>query len=209
MSGPGWEDADRCARMRSRVQQLVKSRWADGLELAREIPLPWYRVQALCAVASAADDGRVDGILKEAVKQAEGDADAYRRIAVVTWVIGAAASRNRVALAKRLLREAMARSGAITPLKSRASAIELLLAQAASIGEMEARQVADALLDAAAILSKDPEKRWRKWGTSFVNRTAGILSKEHASLARDLLSARFGAESANAILARHSASSVR
>jgi hypothetical protein len=203
MSRAGWDNADQCARMRTRVQQLVASHWAEALKVATEISRPWYRVQALAAVASAAADERVEAVLEKACGEAARDTDAYRRVAVLAWVIGAAMSRDRTAFAERVLRGAMVQSAAITPMKSRAAALELLLAEAARIGERETRQIAAVLLDVAAALSADPIKKWRKWGVSYVNRTAGILSEDHSLVAEDLLAARFGAERAGAILARH------
>lgn len=205
MSRPGWDNAVQCAQLRTRVRQLASSHWAEALKVATEISLPWYRVQSLAAAAKAAADDRVDTVLEKALSEAMRDTDAYRRVAVLAWVIDAALSRERKNFAERVLRGAIVQSTTITPMKSRATALELLLAQATKVGERDARQVANALLDVAATLRGDPVKKWRKWGASYVNRTAWILSKEHAPLAENLLTARFGSERSAAILSRHSA----
>lgn len=204
MTGPGWENADSCAQMRARVDQLAKKSWTDAIEVARKIPLPWYRVQSLATVAMVADETRVDAILKEAIESAERDSDPYRRIAVTSWVIDAALARNREAAAKGVLERAMTEIAMITPLKSKATALELLLVRAVAIGEREARDVAAALFASAATLSSDSGKKWRKWGTSFVNRAVRILTKDYSSVAEELLTAHVGPEKAKAILARHS-----
>lgn len=203
MSGPGWDNADQCAQMRARVHQLAPTHWAEAFKVATDIALPWYRVQALATVAKAADDDRVDAVLEKASSEAAKDTDAYQRIAVLSWVIDAALARERTAYAQRTLRSALAQSEAITPMKSRASALELLLTQATKLGEGDARQVAEALLNAAGGLAADPAKKWRKWGTSYINRAARTLSQYHRPLAEEILIARFGPERAAAILNRH------
>ncbi len=170
---------------------------------ATEIPLPWYRVQALASVAKAAPDDRVDAILDMATDEARREMDAYRRVAVVAWVIDAALARGRTEFALHSLQCALDECAGVTPVKSRAEALHLLLEQATKIGEHDTRRVAEALLDAAAALSADPVRKWRKWGKSYIHRATWTLSRAHMSLADNLLSARFGPERAAAILARH------
>ncbi len=205
MSGPGWDNADQCAQMRARVHQLAPTHWAEAFRVATDIPLTWYRVQALAAVAKAAADDQVGAVLEKASSEAGKDTDAYRRIAVLSWVIDAALERERKVFAQQTLRSALAQSDAITPMKSRASALELLLARATKLGEGDARQVGEALLNAAGALAADPEKKWRKWGTSYINRVARTLSQHHRPLAEEILTARYGPKRTAAILKRHGA----
>lgn len=209
MLRPSWENADLSAARRDRVHELVSSDWTGALKVATEISHPWYRVQSLAEVATAAADHRVDAILEMALVEAGKDTDTYRRVAVLAWVIDAALARDRKPFAESILQDALTQSATVTPMKSRAAALELLLKRATKVGERDARQVADALLDVAATLAADPVKRWHKWGVSYVNRTARILSRDHMPLAVSLLTARFGAERSAAILARHSASRAR
>lgn len=205
MSGPGWDNAEHCAKLRSRVHALSRSRWSEALRVAAEIPLPWYRVQALATVAQAAAEDQVDGVLERARREAARDADAYRRIAVLAWVIEAALDRGRTKLAERVLRDALDQSGTINPMRSRAAALELLLQEAMKLGAADARRVAEALLDVAEDLAAHPVKRWRKWGVSYFNRVAWTLSQGRRPLAEELLTARLGAARAAAVLARHGA----
>lgn len=203
MPGPGWENAEHCAYLRARVDQLVWSRWDDALTLAIEIPLPWYRVQSLARVAEAAEESRVDEVLAMALKEAAKSTDAYRRVAVLRWVIEAARRRDRKDLAETVLRGAIVESAAVTPLQSRGKAIDKLLQEAVYMGEPCARLAADALLDVAQALKADPIRRWRKWSASFVNYVVCALRKDHRSLTEELLTSRFGAERCAEILARH------
>lgn len=204
MALPGWNNAEHCVQMRAQVEQLAVSQWAKALDVATEIPLPWYRVQSLATIARSADDDRVDDILEKACAEAFTDLDQFRRVAVLSWVVDAALVRNRNIFARRTLLNAAAASAEIVPAKSRGAALELLLEQAVKIGEPEGEQLANALLDVAAILATDPAKKWRKWSNSYVNRTVEILSRDHSASAKKLFVARFGLDQAVAILARHS-----
>ncbi|HYF16176.1 MAG TPA: hypothetical protein VD971_14010 [Phycisphaerales bacterium] len=207
MRRPGWENAEHCATLRTRACQLARTRWADALEVARGIEIPWYRAQALAGVAESAPEERVDDVLTRACSAAAEGNDAYQRVAVLAWVIEAAAARGRIEYAKRVLADALAKSAGVTPLRSRATTLELLLRAAVGLGERDARVVAVALLDAAAELRAHSGKRWRKWGASYLNRTACLLAP-YPALALSLLEACLGEERAKAVFTRHTAARV-
>ncbi|MBI1191227.1 MAG: hypothetical protein GC200_11175 [Tepidisphaera sp.] len=200
MLRPGWENAFESAELRSRVDELVTSNWSQALKLANEIPHRWYRVQSLAKVAMAAPDDQFDTVLDTARSEASQDADAYRRVAVLAWIIDAALARGRSSTADAILRDAMSTIGTVIPDKSRAAALELLLARAIRIGDPHLRQVADALSEVAAILAADPYKKWRKWGKTYAKRIVWLLGRNHHPLAEQLLTARFGAARAAAFL---------
>jgi hypothetical protein len=208
MQNVGWESADRCNRLRTRVEQIAPYNWREAYDLAATIPLVWYRVQALSYVAQHAPDTEVDVILQAAAEEAGRDADSYRQTAVLAWVIDSALARNRKGQAEDLLRQMMDRVAAITPLKSRASMLETLLKRAVRLNKPSMTLVANSLLDTAASLQSDPVSRWRSWGRSYVNRTTWILSRADLPLAAELLSQRFGEEQARALLARHGPDTV-
>jgi hypothetical protein len=161
-------------------------------------------VQSIAAVASAAPEDRVDSLLSKAAAEAGRDTDPYRRWAVVAWIIEAAVARERFPFARQLLADALEACAQITPVKSRATALEILLQRAVSVGDRESRLYAEALLDAAAILEKNQFKKWQKWGASYVNRTAQRLSDaKKSNLAMSILEARLGTERAARVLSRH------
>jgi hypothetical protein len=201
MSGPEWDKIE-CAHMRGRVTPLAQSDWQAALKLASEIPLPWYRVQSLGTIAAYAPDAHVDAILDLACAEAEKDTDQYRCLAVLAWVISAATYRGRMDFAVRLLDHVLAQAQTITPLKSRAAALELMLQRMARMGEADARRVAIALLDVAAALRKDPVAKWRRWGASYVGRVARTLYvQQRRALADELFTEQFGAERCAALRA--------
>jgi hypothetical protein len=203
MNPPGWENADTCAQLRTRAGQMAARRWTEAMEIATSIPLPWYRVQAIASVAQVAPEENVDELLANARDEAQRDGDAYRQTAVLAWIIRAARVRDRDEFARRLFAEALSKMEVVTPDKSRAAALELLLAEAVLLGDREARQAGEALLEVAITLSADPIGKWRRWGRSYINRTASLLSKRDRTLAETLLEARLSAEQAAAVLSRH------
>lgn len=199
---PGWENADTCARLRTRVAELSRTKWAEAHGVAAEIPIPWYRVQAFSLLVPHAPEDRVDDLLTKAQREAAKGPDEYQRIAVLTWVIGAALARGRTAAARQILTFALAQAPAITPLRSRAAALDLLLGQAVRIAAPEARAAASALIDVAEMFCNSPKKGGRRWGKYYVNNIAYHLHDQHLHLGLQLLTARFGEQRAVAAFAR-------
>lgn len=204
MSGPGWDNAGDCARARNEASRLAAVRWEDAAGLARAISLPWYRVQTLAEVARYSPEDRVDQILAEAISVAMSDDDAYRRFGVLAWVLEAALARNRTDVAYAIVNQTLRDATAVTPTKSRAEVFELLLQRAKGLDDAMIEQIAFALLDAAAVLAKDPIKRWRKWGVTYVNRAAWSLSQIDQSMALRVLEGRFDRQRARELLAKQS-----
>jgi len=199
---PGWENADTCARLRAQVFELAGSRWAEAYERAVEIPIPWYRVQALCGLVPHAPESRVDELLRRAQAEAAKGHDEYQRIAVLTWVIEAALSRGRGMLARQVLTSALAHAPGITPLKSLAAALDLLLGVAVQIAEPEAKATADALLRVAETYCNSSSAGGRRYGKYYINVVAFRLHANFAPLGLRLIAARFGQDRAVTAFAR-------
>jgi len=210
MSGAEQENvATKSSYLRSDVESMAASDWEAALRLAGTIPVLWYRVQSIAIVAQHAPDEYVDAILEAAIREASLDDDAYNAIAVLNWVIDAAVSRNRPDVTRRLIDDILLRSPQISPPKSRGFALEILLERTVNMSDDLAERVANDLLDVAAVLAKDPIKKWRKWGISFVNRTTFSLSRCDPLLAERVLTTRFGADRARRLLNRHSVNRAR
>src|ERR1700744_430327 len=82
---------------RQRAHQLAPTDTAKALEAARGCPDAWDRVQALAAGAEHAEPHALAKLLEEAVREAQSCHDAYGRIAVIGWVLGAAFLRQQYA----------------------------------------------------------------------------------------------------------------
>lgn len=122
------------------------------LKSARRVSEPWYRCQALAAVARWIDDEQVDTIAGEAIAAALEQTDAYKRSAVLAWPIAALVARERSAQALQAL--AMARQIAATAARrsSRAYALAGLAAAAHPLGPETRRSL---VLELAGLQRED------------------------------------------------------
>jgi hypothetical protein len=198
---PGWDNASHAATLRTRADQLAPTNWKEALAVARSIDLPWYRAQAISYVAQHAPDDQVESLLKRAQDTAAEDTDQYRRVGVLAWVVEAAIVRNRPEYARKVLAKAHAATETVTPLKSRATALELLLQRGMPLGKIGVHEIARDLLRVAENMRSGPAGALRKWGASYINRVASYLP---AVIAEELIAERFGAEKARAVVAKHS-----
>lgn len=178
--------APQCAVLRDHAIQLSVKHWNEAWHVANTIPLPWYRVQALAAVAQHAPDTEVATLLRTAADLAASCGDEYKQTAVMTWVVRAATSRGYVEIAQQEVMRAVARAPQITPDCSRAAAMELMLVEATRLGPRETRAVATALLQAAIALRQTPHKRWRKWGKTYERQLHLWLLPAYAELSQEL-----------------------
>jgi hypothetical protein len=130
--------------------------------MASSIDLMWYRVQALSYVAWGAPAEQVDAILDRCVREADEEADRYRGVAVLAWVIDAARERGRRRQASQILAQAMGRMKDVEPAHSRGAALELLAGAASRLSLDEHVDVCRRLLDLAYELQRSPYKRLKK-----------------------------------------------
>lgn len=104
-------------------------------------------------------DGSPVGIAIDAARAAKDCDDKYKRTAVRAWEIAALAERCHFAEARKTLDCAMSQSKSITPLSSRAEALNLLLHASFRIGQRDAKLVADELKMACG---NDPHWRCKR-----------------------------------------------
>jgi hypothetical protein len=188
MRAPRDETGEQCAILRGRVHQLAVEHWQEAWRVASTIPLPWYRVQALCAVAQHAPPGEVTTLLRTAGQLATTCGDEYKQAAILTWVIHAAIERGCTKDAHHYLSRAIAIAPNITPDRSRAAAMELILPTAMRLGPRETKAVATLILQTAESMGRSPYKRWRKWAKTYRRRTQEWLTPVYPELAATLAS---------------------
>ena len=82
------------ARLRSRVDTMVKSDVDKAHELAKSIEHPWYRCQALAKVADHTDKANIKALLQESFESAMHCHDQNRRVSVACWPLRVALKSN-------------------------------------------------------------------------------------------------------------------
>lgn len=126
-------------QLRDRAMHAAKDAPVAALGMAREIPDPWFRAQALAAVARWIDDAQVERVAEEALASGAACDDDYKRAAVAGWGIRALLERGRPVAAAEAFATARQRALAATPASSRAEALFGLLQAAWEVGA-EARR---------------------------------------------------------------------
>jgi len=114
-------------RMRDKVFRLATVDADAALHLARGVPDPWFRAQALAAVARWIEEHRVETVARESLASARSCDDDYKRAAVCVWPIRALLERGQEQPAIHALREARQCALAATPAASQAEALSGLL----------------------------------------------------------------------------------
>ncbi len=97
--------------------------YSEALSGARRIQNPWYRSQALTAVARHAPEGALPTLCKEAFAAARECKDAYRQVSVVAWIARALIERGATELLKPHLLTVLANVPNITPPPSQVEAL--------------------------------------------------------------------------------------
>lgn len=166
-------------QLRDKAHGLAQVSPDDALKVAREVPEPWFRAQALAAVGRWIDDSRVLAIVEESFASAESCDDDYKRAAVSAWPIRALLERGHVEVAHRAMRRARAKALAATPAGSRAEALLGLLQGAWSLGAATRRQFVEDLLS----LRKD-SNHWRV--SRALVHAIEMLSKTEPEVAQEL-----------------------
>ena len=133
---------------RERAIRAAATDPARALLIARKVHDPWYRCQALAAVARFASEGDVVHVADEALSAAKLGKDGYARVAAAAWPVRALVERNKVRHAQQALVRLLDDANRIEQPISKAEAL-FLLCQAVWPLPMAARQaVLDALLGA-------------------------------------------------------------
>jgi hypothetical protein len=120
--------------LRDRAMSLAMADAVAALRLARENPHPWFRAQALAAVARWSDESQLELLAAESLASAEACHDDYQRAAVAAWGIRALLERGRTAAAACALSAARRRALTASPPGSRAEALFNLLQSAWELG---------------------------------------------------------------------------
>lgn len=139
--------------LRDRAMHLAKEDAVAALHLAREIPDPWFRAQALAGAARWIEEAQVERVAAESLASGEACHDDYQRAAVAAWAIRALMERGRSARAAEALVVARQRALAASPAGSRAQALFGLLQSAWDLGAPTRRTLVE---DIAATQESDP-----------------------------------------------------
>ena len=90
-------------KLRHKVDTIVKNDFSHAYELAKSIKHPWYKCQALAAVADCASKTSIKSILLESFESALNCHDQNRRVSVACWPLRVAISNNLNDLANSFL----------------------------------------------------------------------------------------------------------
>jgi hypothetical protein len=142
--------------LRDRAMRLAQEDAPAALRMAREIPDPWFRAQALAAAARWIDDAQVERVAEESLACAETCHDDFQRAAVAAWPIRALVERGRPDSAGEALGAARRRALAAAPPGSRAEALFGLLQAAWDLGPGPRR----ALVEDIAV-THEQDQFWR------------------------------------------------
>ena len=136
--------------LRDRASLLARSNARSALPIARSVPDPWFRAQALAAVARWIDDFSVSVIAEESLAAAAACRDDYQRAAVAAWPIRALVERGCLREASEAFAKARQVALLAEPAGSRAEALLLLLQGAWSLGARWREQVVSDLFELQA-----------------------------------------------------------
>lgn len=106
--------------------QIAETDSPKALLMARQVSEPWFRCQALAAVARYGPDERVVEIAEEAVSAALTFTDFYKKVAATAWPLRALIERGQEQKALQLLPELLQLSLQIENPVSRTDALFLL-----------------------------------------------------------------------------------
>jgi hypothetical protein len=167
---------------RGRVSLLAPADPSAALALACTIAHPWYRVQALATVAEHAAEADLAAALDRAARDSMACHDAYGRVAVMAWPIGAALRRGCLAYARRERDRVLALAEAVEPRDSQAFALELLWTACHAVEPAFAVPVWRRVLALC-----DPDRSWR--AERLYRHLAEALDERHAGAASSVIRA--------------------
>lgn len=166
-------------QQRDRAFGLARTDSEAALHLARGVSEPWFKAQALAAVARWSADDRVEPVAREAFAAAEACDDSYKRAAASAWPIRALVERGRASVALAALDQARGHALAAAPAGSQAEALFGLLQAAWSLGTATRLQLVE---DLVALHERDTF--WRV-GRAVVG-ALEMVSESDPAQARDL-----------------------
>jgi hypothetical protein len=168
-------------RQRGLVHTLSLTQPEKALSVARSIDDPWFRCQALSNVARHWPHKEYEPILCEAIKAADAQERAYRRVAVSAWPIAAYLERGNNRTAATLLKKYTEEARQIDHMGGRCEALMRLFGSARAYNPSLWKPVFYAILDAA-----EPSISWRQ-GRAVVEAAKMILA-DHRELVRQAAS---------------------
>lgn len=142
---------------RDLAHRLSKSEPEKALEVARRINDAWFRCQALSQVARYWTHSDYKRLLKEAVKAADSQNDAYKQVAVSAWPTRAYLERGDASPAKELLERYTVAATRIENMGSRSEALFMVFQAAKPFAPDLWKPVFWALMAAA-----EPALAWRQ-----------------------------------------------
>lgn len=161
---------------RDHVLQIAASDPETALSQAEDIADDWFATQSLAEVLRYSAENRISIVCRKAVRRAALCPDAYRRGAVLAWVIRALVERGLLSEATDVLHVAFQEAQQSCPVGSRAEALFLLYQAAHPLG---GRSVDPLLRQLAALQRSDPH-----WRVSRALVRAGAM---HSVIAPDSL----------------------
>ena len=128
---------------RDLVFKKAKTEHGEALECARLIAEPWFRAQALAAVARYAGDQRVEAIAQEALDAASEQDDSYKVVAVSASPTRALIERQRTQKVEQIALQLLALSDRIDHPVSRLEALFMLWQAVYPLGGESLQKVQD------------------------------------------------------------------
>lgn len=111
---------------RGLVFKKARSDTAEALACARLIAEPWYRAQALAAVARYADEEKMEELAQEALDASSEQDDPYNVVAASAWPVRALIERQMTRKTEQVVHRLLVLSDQITHPVSRLEALFLL-----------------------------------------------------------------------------------
>ncbi len=145
--GRGADVNGSATKMRDQASRLAASDLAAAQEIAFAIKEPWFRCQAIAAVARHAQTRDVQRFADAAFAAASACADDYKRSAVAAWPIRALVERGFTDQAMEALRRARLAAKKTTPASSSAEALFGLLQAGWDLGSSPRREIVEDLME--------------------------------------------------------------
>lgn len=134
----------------------AKSNPSHALGLARKVPNPWRRAEALAWACRFGPAEAVADVARESIRAAQACSDCYQQVAVMAWPIRALIERGAIEPALATATEALSGLGRVEPLSSRSEAAFLLFQATFDLPGGTREQLASTLV---GIASRDTH--WR------------------------------------------------
>ena len=151
---------------RGLVFKKARSDTAEALACARLIAEPWYRAQALAAVARYADEEKMEELAQEALDASFEQDDPYNVVAASAWPVRALIERQRTQNAEQVIGQLLVLSDQIAHPVSRLEGLFMPWQAVYPIGGKTRQQVQDKFV--AACRAADSWKAGDRLGRSAI-----------------------------------------